>query len=132
MALSFRPLAELSSGHHSAPPRVCRPPFILLLDLEHCLDGDSLPIVAFGREFPQIIALGENMHMQMPHGVCRVRVKRIFEIIRLAPEEAFAQRFKVFLQHRQEALAGLGVRVFGCQDVVLFVESRAHAFEKLR
>ena len=88
--------------------------------------------MAFGREFPQIVALGENMHMQMPHRVGRVRVERIFEIIRLASEEDVAQRLKVFFQHRKEALAGLGVRIFRCQDVILFVESRAHAFEKLR
>ena len=72
------------------------------------------------------------MHMQMPHRVSRVRVERKFEIVRLASEKDVAQRLKVFLQHRQEAVARLGVRVFGCQDVVLFVESRAHAFEKLR
>ena len=70
--------------------------------------------------------------MQMPHRVGRVRVERIFEIIRLASEKASAQPFKVFLQDRQEALAGLGVRASGCQYVVLFVESGAHAFEKLR
>ena len=88
--------------------------------------------MAFGRELPQIVALGENMHMQMPDRVSRVRVERKFEIVRLAIEEAFFQRFKIFFQHRQEALAGLGVRGFGCQYVVLFVESRAHAFEKLK
>ena len=88
--------------------------------------------MVFGREFPQIVALGIDVHMQMPYRVGRVCVERIFKIIRLAFEKHAAERLKVFLQDRQEALAGLGVCVFRCQDVVLFVERRADAFEKLR
>ena len=88
--------------------------------------------MAFGRESPQIVALGIDMHMQVPYRISRVGVERILKIVRLASDKDAAERLKVFLQDRQEALAGLGVCVFRCQDVVLFVERRADAFEKLR
>ena len=59
-------------------------------------------------------------------------MKREFEIVRLAPQKALAQRVEVMCQRRQQGLARLGVPIFGRHLVVLFIEGRAHPFQKLR
>ena len=66
--------AAFKAGHRSeiAAPDNCEPrlrpssapaPLILLLNLQHGLDRDSLPIMTLRRELPQIAILGENMHV---------------------------------------------------------------------